>query len=102
MLTLAAIILYVSLRAAPAEAAELSEPSWRPIARACATATDEHGGFWPVWARCTIAQIWGHSIPDATIEQCISQVAAERRKTEACNNCGDPVADVINCAVEAN
>ena len=73
------------------------EPFWRPVARACAEATNEHGGFWPVWAKCTVLNVWGDAIPEDRVDRCINQVQRERERIRACNNCGDPVRDVISC-----
>jgi hypothetical protein len=95
---LSAALILVASPALGAPSHQVDEPFWRPMARACAAATDQHGGFWPVWAKCTIAHVWGNAVSETLVDQCISQVQAQREKVRACNNCGDPVRDVIHCA----
>jgi hypothetical protein len=74
-----------------------SAQTWRPVARQCAKEIGEQGGKWALWAKCTIDRVFPTADP-ARVQTCIQQVAQFRDLTHACNECGDPVRSVIDCA----
>lgn len=71
--------------------------TWAPIARQCVAQIGEQGGHWPEWSECTIKRAFPQINPER-VQVCIAQVAVIREREQACNNCGDPVADVVRCA----
>lgn len=70
---------------------------WSPVARQCSAEIGEQAGHWPEWSRCVIARVYPKTDP-GRVSACIHKVEEIREREQACNMCGDPVADVVRCA----
>lgn len=99
----AVIVAALALAGVAGGAAAAPAQSWRPIARQCAKEINAKvgcgscGGLWWAWAECTVARVYGDSVPRARVEWCVQRVYADRLASHACNACGDPVDDVLRC-----
>jgi len=73
--------------------------TWRPIWGNCVNQIGQNPGNWPEWASCVAQHLWGWSDEiQARYQACVTPIERERAADpKACNLCGNPTIDVINC-----
>jgi hypothetical protein len=87
---------------AGAQAQQIGQEPWRPLARQCADAINAKypcascAGLWPQWAACTALNIWGNT-PAVRQRFGVCAAEVERRYQNLSLAAGDRVGDTIRC-----